>query len=99
MRCADEFEGDEVLRAPVHVRKQQRNGRKSVTTIQGLPYAVDLVAVLKALRRELCANGCVVHSATHGDVLQLQGDHRAAVRAFLVAHRLADADRVFVHGD
>ena len=35
----------------VHVRMQQRNGRKSLTTVQGLPEAFDYKKVLKALKK------------------------------------------------
>lgn len=85
------------LKPPVHVRKQQRNGRKSVTTVQGLATSLDLKEITKALRKELCCNGCVVASDDFGDVVQLQGDHRAAVKCFLLKHALVD--HVYVHGD
>jgi translation initiation factor SUI1 len=35
----------------VHVRMQQRNGRKSLTTVQGLPEAFDYKKILKALKK------------------------------------------------
>ena len=35
----------------VHVRVQQRNGRKCLTTVQGLPDAFDLKKIIKALKK------------------------------------------------
>lgn len=35
----------------VHIRVQQRNGKKSLTTVQGLPSAFDLKKILKALKK------------------------------------------------
>lgn len=35
----------------VHIRVQQRNGKKSLTTVQGLPKAFDLKKILKALKK------------------------------------------------
>lgn len=35
----------------VHIRVQQRNGKKSLTTVQGLPGAFDLKKILKALKK------------------------------------------------
>jgi translation initiation factor SUI1 len=35
----------------VHIRIQQRNGRKSLTTVQGLAIDLDLKKILKALKK------------------------------------------------
>lgn len=35
----------------VHVRVQQRNGKKSLTTVQGLPQTFDYKKILKALKK------------------------------------------------
>ncbi len=35
----------------VHVRVQQRNGKKCLTTVQGLPAAYDYKKILKALKK------------------------------------------------
>lgn len=46
----------------VHVRIQQRNGRKRLTTVQGLK---------KDLKKEFCCNGTVVQDPELGQVLIL----------------------------
>lgn len=77
---------------------QQRNGRKTLTTVQGLPEKFDPKKLLKAMKKEFACNGTVVSSADSededspgpakpdfGKVLQLQGDQRVAVKNFLVS--------------
>uniref|UniRef100_A0A804PUN4 SUI1 domain-containing protein n=1 Tax=Zea mays TaxID=4577 RepID=A0A804PUN4_MAIZE len=41
----------------VHVRIQQRNGRKSLTTVQGLKKEFSYSKILKDLKKEFCCNG------------------------------------------
>jgi translation initiation factor 1 len=43
----------------VHVRIQQRNGRKSLITVQGLK-EFSYNKILKDLKKEFCCNGTVV---------------------------------------
>ncbi|KAF6161878.1 hypothetical protein GIB67_002588 [Kingdonia uniflora] len=68
----------------VHVRIQQRNGRKSLTTVQGLKKEFSYNKILKDLKKEFCCNGTVVQDSELGQVIQLQGDQRKNVSAFLV---------------
>jgi len=82
----------------VHIRVQQRNGKKSLTTVQGLPGAYDLKKILKALKKEYCCNGCVVEDDELGKVLQLQGDQRRNVSTFIVENKLAKKDSIKIHG-
>ncbi|KAG5242064.1 SUI1 family protein [Salix suchowensis] len=68
----------------VHVRVQQRNGRKSLTTVQGLKKEYSYNKILKDLKKEFCCNGTVVQDPELGQVIQLQGDQRKNVSTFLV---------------
>ena len=47
---------------------------------------------------EYCCNGCVVEDEELGKVLQLQGDQRKNVSAFLISNELAKKDTIKVHG-
>ena len=81
---------------------QQRNGRKTLTTVQGLPDKYDPKKLLKAMKKEFACNGTVVSSADSDDeeaadkpkandfgkVLQFQGDQRMKVKEFLVVSGL-----------
>jgi translation initiation factor 1 len=52
----------------VHVRVQQRNGRKSLTTVQGLKKEYSYNKILKDLKKEFCCNGTVVQDSELGQV-------------------------------
>lgn len=67
----------------VHIRIQQRNGRKSLTTVQGIPSKFGYNKILKELKKEFCCNGSVAEDIELGKVIQLQGDQRKNVATFL----------------
>lgn len=52
----------------VHIRIQQRNGRKSLTTVQGLRKEFSYNKILKDLKKEFCCNGTVVQDPELGQV-------------------------------
>jgi Translation initiation factor SUI1 len=53
------------------VRIQQRNGRKSLTTVQGLKKEFSYNKILKDLKKEFCCNGTVVEDSELGQVCVL----------------------------
>jgi translation initiation factor 1 len=83
---------------PVHIRIQSRNRRKCVLTVQGLDDDLDLKKICKYLRKNLQCNGAVVSDKEYGDIIQLQGDHRAVVKKFLVDNEICLENQVIVHG-
>ncbi|TYG47404.1 hypothetical protein ES288_D11G336000v1 [Gossypium darwinii] len=80
----------------VHIRIQQRNGRKSLTTVQGLKKEFSYNKILKDLK-EFCCNGTVVQDPELGQVIQLQGDQRKNVSTFLVQAGIVK-DNIKIHG-
>jgi len=82
----------------VHIRIQQRNGRKSLTTIQGLPQELELQRVLKAFKKQFCCNGTIIEDLELGKVIQLQGDQRKNVSQFLVDEGIVKKESVKIHG-
>lgn len=82
----------------VHIYVQQRNARKTVTTISHLSQDLDLSRILKSLRKRLCCNGSLPEDSVHGTVIQLQGDHRQACVDFLVSESIVTHDEIVVHG-
>ncbi|XP_021755752.1 protein translation factor SUI1 homolog 2-like [Chenopodium quinoa] len=82
----------------VHIRIQQRNGKKSLTTVQGLKKDFSYEKILKDLKKEFCCNGNVVQDKELGKVIQLQGDQRKKVANFLVQAGLVKKDRIKIHG-
>ncbi|PUU75664.1 translation initiation factor SUI1 [Tuber borchii] len=75
--------GDTQPKNYVHIRIQQRNGRKTLTTVQGLPKEYSPKALLKAFKKEYACNGTIIQDKDMGEVIQLQGDHRTKVMDFL----------------
>lgn len=67
----------------IHIRIQQRNGRKTLTTVQGISTDYDLKKIVKACKKEFACNGTVVEHPEYGEVIQLQGDQRNRIRDFL----------------
>ncbi|KAI5390009.1 hypothetical protein KIW84_075362 [Lathyrus oleraceus] len=82
----------------VHVRVQQRNGRKSLTTVQGLKKEYSYSKILKDLKKEFCCNGTVVEDPELGQVIQLQGDQRKNVSTFLVQAGIVKKENIKLHG-
>ncbi|CAL9103906.1 unnamed protein product [Musa textilis] len=82
----------------VHIRIQQRNGRKSLTTVQGLEKEFSYNKILKDLKKEFCCNGTVVQDPELGQVIQLQGDQRKNASNFLVQAGIVKKEHIKIHG-
>ncbi|KAI1126363.1 translation initiation factor SU [Nemania abortiva] len=84
----------------VHIRIQQRNGRKTLTTVQGLPNKFDRKKILTVIKKKFACNGTVVMDSNMGEVIQLQGDQRKVMQEFLVANDGLELDpkKIKVHG-
>jgi translation initiation factor 1 len=83
----------------VHVRIQQRNGRKCLTTIQGLAPDLDKKKILRAMKKTFSTNGTILKDDVLGKILQLQGDQRARVEQFLLKCKIIDKKSdIKVHG-
>ncbi len=88
-------------KSKVHIRVQQRNGKKCITSIQGLDDDLDQKRICKHMRRNFNCNGNVVKDDDGTEVIQLQGDQRENVRAFLLEQTVIEPhekDRLVVHG-
>ncbi|KAL6573881.1 hypothetical protein OROHE_001423 [Orobanche hederae] len=82
----------------VHIRIQQRNGRKSLTTIQGVKKDYSYAKIIKDLKKQFCCNGTVVDDPELGKVIQLQGDQRKNVSDFLVQNQVVKKEQIKIHG-
>lgn len=45
----------------IHIRIQQRNGRKTLTTVEGIPSRYDLKKILRVIKKQFSCNGTVVN--------------------------------------
>ena len=82
----------------VHIRIQQRNGKKSITTINGIDDKYDYNKLLKVFKLEFACNGCIVKNKEYGEIIQLQGDKRYEVKKFLVDVKIINEKFVKIHG-
>merc|ERR1711997_1277630 len=82
----------------VHIRNQQRNGRKSLTTIQGLAEDLDLKKMVKIMRKMFSTNGTILKDEEMGEIIQIQGDRRKDVLNFLVKYNICTKEQIKVHG-
>lgn len=83
----------------IHIRIQQRNGKKCITTISGFEKDMNCKQICKHMRKLFCCNGNVDVHADHGAVIQLQGDHRLLVKDWLIENTIVtDKDHIVIHG-
>jgi len=82
----------------IHIRIQQRNGRKTLTSVQGLSEEYDLKKIIKVCKRHFACNGTVVEHSEYGEVIQFQGDQRDNISRFLREVKLARPEQIKIHG-
>ncbi|EDQ93147.1 uncharacterized protein MONBRDRAFT_3654, partial [Monosiga brevicollis MX1] len=73
---------------------QQRSGRKTLTTVQGISPEYDQKRLVKAFKKEFACNGNVSTHPEYGEVIQLQGDQRKSVFEFLSGVGIARKEQV-----
>ena len=85
---------------PINIRLQQRNGRKTLTTVEGLPGYFDrekLDKFAKVCKKTFSCGASYISKGEFVDVLQLQGDHRDELKALLMEAGIK-AENLKVHG-
>jgi translation initiation factor 1 len=95
---AGDAKGGAAADEKVHVRVQQRNGRKCITTVAGLADDLDVKRICKAFKKNFSCNGAVQKDEEVGDVIQLSGDQRTQVKSFLIDQEICHADQLVLHG-
>lgn len=95
------FASSVVTKNRYHIRIQQRNGKKSITTIQGWEDDLDVKRICKAMRTAFSCNGNILEDEDAGVILQLQGDQRENAKKWILEQEIitkSEADRIVVHG-
>lgn len=90
-----------VSQTKIHIRIQQRNGKKCVTTIEGFAEDLDLKRICKNMRQKFNCNGNIIEDEDRGEVIQLQGDQRENVKNWILTEQIvtkAEQDLIVVHG-
>ncbi len=80
------------------MHRQQRNGRKCITIVEGLASDLDIHKITTALKKTFQCNGNVVKDSEKGEIIQLSGDQRSNVKEFFVDQEVCEADEIVVHG-
>ncbi|CAH2302582.1 eukaryotic translation initiation factor 1 [Pelobates cultripes] len=80
----------------ISVKLQQRNGRKTLTNIQGIPDEHDKKKLVQAFKEKFACDGSVVEHPIFGEMIQLPGDQRKNACQFLVEIGLAKDDQLNV---
>ncbi len=82
----------------VHIRIQQRNGKKVITVIQGLDAKIPRKELIRKFKTMYACGGHIATDEEFGEVIQLTGDQRIKVRDYLVDNGLVESDKVEIHG-
>jgi len=82
----------------IHIRIQQRNGRKTITTVQGIEEKYDKKKLIRFIKKQYNCNGTVIEDEQYGEVMQLQGDQRENCRQFLTEIKMCKPELIKVHG-
>ena len=82
----------------IHIRIQQRTGKKSICLIQGLSPELDLKKILKTWKKTMKCNGTILDDEILGKIIQLQGDQRKPVKDFLLEQQICSPEDLIIHG-
>ncbi|KAK2705760.1 hypothetical protein QYM36_015954 [Artemia franciscana] len=74
---------DQIQDRLIYIRIQQRNGRKTLTTEQGLSSDYDSKKIMKACKNEFACKGTVAEHPECGEVIKLQGGQRENICKFI----------------
>lgn len=83
----------------IHLRLQQRTGKKKLTIIEGLDPKFDLQALLKHFKKLFNTGGTVITDEAVGEVIQISGDHRSGIAKFLIKEGISTKNQIKIHGN
>ena len=84
----------------VHITIQQRNTKKYITNVSGIPEKYDLPKILKYIKKIYQCGGSIVKddSEDENKVLQITGDQRHNIYKFFVDYNVMEKDNIIMHG-
>lgn len=84
----------------IHIRTQQQ-GRRWITTVEGLDDDLDLARIARAMKKTLHCAAKATRDVANKEILMLQGNHATDVTEWLVVNEVLTAkeakDRLVVH--
>ena len=93
-----DVEADNQQKDLIHIRVQQRNGRKCITTVQGLKDDLDAKRICRAMKKNFQCNGAINKDLEMGEIIQLSGDQRTNVNSFLHEQEICLKEQIVIHG-
>ncbi|EGR33056.1 protein translation factor sui1, putative [Ichthyophthirius multifiliis] len=81
----------------IHIRVQQRRGRKCFTSIEGIPPIFDYNKIIKYWKKWLNCNGTLVEEDGQ-KTIRLNGDHRENISKFLANEGITTEENIRIHG-
>ena len=98
----EDLYNDVVVNNTIHLRLQQRNGRKCITIVEGLldSEELPLKTLVKSLRKSFNCSAAIVDDKENKDqkVIQLSGDKRKNIADYLVKKKIVDKTHIKIHG-
>lgn len=82
----------------IHLRVQQRNAKKRITTIQGLSEDLNLKQIVKYMKKTYSCNGAIINHVDYGKIIQLSGDQRGLVKKSLIEQEIVTEAQIKIHG-
>lgn len=83
--------------AYIDIRNHARNGRKSTTTVEGLPKNVELKPLLSIWKKEFACNGSIQKSENGEDIIQLTGNKKEEVKNYLIKKDICNEKMIRIH--
>ena len=102
MEKEDLFASLKTTEKKIHLRTQQRNGRKCITIVEGLDEDLDIKRIARAMRKAFNCNGSIEEDEQYGEIIKLQGDQRENVAQWLLDQEILTKqeveERIVHHG-
>jgi translation initiation factor 1 len=93
-----DFDDDNIPAFKAHITIQQRNSKKYITSVSGIPTQYDLPKILKYIKKFYKCGGSIVKDEHGSCVIQVTGDQRYHIRDFFIECDVMDADQIVLHG-
>jgi len=85
----------------IHIRKQQRNGKKCLTFIEGLAPDLDLEKIVRYMKKTFKTSGAVIKADNDTFIIQLGGDQRKSAEQFMTKYKIWEDPEdppILIHG-
>lgn len=82
----------------MHLRVQQRNGKKCITILEGLFPDIDPKKIIQKMKSKFACGGCVKTDDDGNTVITLTGDKRNDIVDFFTLRKIAEKNDFVLHG-